>query len=169
MGFSRQEYWSGLPFPSQIFSTQGLNPGLPHCRQTLYLLSHRGFPLKVYWDLLSVEHRLGFWQIGIQESLHSIHSSDNWGSERERDFAQGSWWSPVSLFYSWRPFPSMCWLSKTTRLLLDLGTRNPYPRLQAWEGPSWEAKSLGNWIVLLPRDALLPPCPPFILGYTLDA
>ena len=34
MGFSSQEYWSGLPFPSlRIFPTQGLNPGLPHCRQ----------------------------------------------------------------------------------------------------------------------------------------
>ena len=45
MGFSRQEYWSGLPFPSPgIFPTQGLNPGLPHgrhCRQTLYHLSHQ--------------------------------------------------------------------------------------------------------------------------------
>ena len=31
MGFPRQEYWSGLPFPSpEIFPTQGLNPGLPH-------------------------------------------------------------------------------------------------------------------------------------------
>ena len=29
MGFSRQEYWSGLPFPSAgIFLTQGLNPHL---------------------------------------------------------------------------------------------------------------------------------------------
>ena len=29
MGFSRQEYWSGLPFPSQgIFLTQGSNPYL---------------------------------------------------------------------------------------------------------------------------------------------
>ena len=36
MGFSRQEYWGGLPFPSPgDFPTQGLNPGLPHCRQTL--------------------------------------------------------------------------------------------------------------------------------------
>ena len=36
MGFCRQEYWSGLPSPSQgIFPTQGSNPGLPHCRQTL--------------------------------------------------------------------------------------------------------------------------------------
>ena len=24
------------------FLTQGLNPGLPHCRQTLYSLSHQG-------------------------------------------------------------------------------------------------------------------------------
>ena len=42
MGFSRQEYWSGLPFPSPgVFPTQGLNPGLLHCRQTLYCLSHQ--------------------------------------------------------------------------------------------------------------------------------
>ena len=27
-----------------IFLTQGLNPGLLHCRQTLYLLSHKGSP-----------------------------------------------------------------------------------------------------------------------------
>ena len=26
----------------EIFLTQGLNPGLPHCRQTLYCLSHQG-------------------------------------------------------------------------------------------------------------------------------
>ena len=31
MGFSRQEYWSGLPFPPPgIFQTQGSNPGLLH-------------------------------------------------------------------------------------------------------------------------------------------
>ena len=40
-GFSRQEYWRGLPCLLQrIFPTQGLNPGLPHCRQILYRLSH---------------------------------------------------------------------------------------------------------------------------------
>ena len=27
-----------------IFPTQGLNPGLPHCRQILYRLSHKGSP-----------------------------------------------------------------------------------------------------------------------------
>ena len=43
MGFSRQEYWSRVAFLLQrIFPTQGWNPGLPHCRQTLYCLSHQG-------------------------------------------------------------------------------------------------------------------------------
>ena len=43
MGFSRQEYWSGLPFPSPgIFLTQELNPGLLHYRQILYHLSYQG-------------------------------------------------------------------------------------------------------------------------------
>ena len=35
----------GCHFPLQeIFPTQRLNPGLPHCRQTLYRLSHQGRP-----------------------------------------------------------------------------------------------------------------------------
>ena len=37
MGFSRQEYWSGWHSLLQgILPTQGLNPGLLHCRQILY-------------------------------------------------------------------------------------------------------------------------------------
>ena len=44
-GFSGQKYWSELPFPpEEIFPTQGLNPGLPNCRQILYQLSHKGSP-----------------------------------------------------------------------------------------------------------------------------
>ena len=46
MGFSRQEYWRGCHFLLQeIFPTQGLKPGLLHCRQMLYHLSHQGSPL----------------------------------------------------------------------------------------------------------------------------
>ena len=45
MGFSRQEYQSGLPFPSPgIFPAQGSNPVLLHRRQVLYQLSHQGNP-----------------------------------------------------------------------------------------------------------------------------
>ena len=41
MGFSRQKYWSGLPFPQGIFPTQGLSPlGLPHCGQMFYHLDN---------------------------------------------------------------------------------------------------------------------------------
>ena len=29
-----------------LFPTQGLNPGLPHCRRTLYQLNHMGSPLE---------------------------------------------------------------------------------------------------------------------------
>ena len=47
MGFPRQGYWSVLPLLLQdIFLTQGSNPGLLHCRQNLYCLSHHGSPLK---------------------------------------------------------------------------------------------------------------------------
>ena len=36
--------WVVIPFPMGIFSTQGLNLGLLHCRQILYHLSHQGSP-----------------------------------------------------------------------------------------------------------------------------
>ena len=39
-----------------IFPTQGLNPGLPHCRRILYQLSHKGSPTcsKVMFKILQV-------------------------------------------------------------------------------------------------------------------
>ena len=33
----------------RIFQTRGLNPGLPHCRQILYQLSHKGSPRILEW------------------------------------------------------------------------------------------------------------------------
>ena len=36
------------PLLQEIFPTQGLNPGLQHCRQTLYLPSHQGSSLTVW-------------------------------------------------------------------------------------------------------------------------
>ena len=43
MGFPRQSYWRGLPFPSPgDLPDPGIEPSLPHCRQTLYRLSHQG-------------------------------------------------------------------------------------------------------------------------------
>ena len=45
IGFSRQEYWSGVGCHflfQMIFPTQGSILGLPHCWQTLYHPSHQG-------------------------------------------------------------------------------------------------------------------------------
>ena len=48
MGFSRQKYWSGLPFPSpEYLLNQKSRLGAPHCRQTLYHLSHQGSPFSL--------------------------------------------------------------------------------------------------------------------------
>ena len=49
MGFSRQEYWSGLPFPSPgELSNPGMEPGSP-ALQADYRLSHQG---QATWQVL---------------------------------------------------------------------------------------------------------------------
>ena len=46
MEFSRQEYWSGLPFPSPgDLPNPGIQPRPLHCRQILYHLSHQESPI----------------------------------------------------------------------------------------------------------------------------
>ena len=43
VGFSGQECWSGLPFPSPgDLPDPGIEPSFLHCRQMLYHLSHQG-------------------------------------------------------------------------------------------------------------------------------
>ena len=45
MGFSRQEYWSGLPFPSPgDIPDPGIEP-----RHNVRPLRHKSFPLSVQW------------------------------------------------------------------------------------------------------------------------
>ena len=56
----------------EIFLTQGLNPGLTHGRQTLYLLSHQGSQM---WELDYKEHwalkNWSFWTVVLEKSLKS--------------------------------------------------------------------------------------------------
>ena len=54
MEFSRQEYWSGLPFPSPGDLP---NPGIEHGSPALqvdYHLSHQGSPYVVLWILFKI-------------------------------------------------------------------------------------------------------------------
>ena len=47
MGFSRQEYWSGLSFPSPRDPPNlGINPSLVHWQADSLPLSHQGSPSK---------------------------------------------------------------------------------------------------------------------------
>ena len=52
MGFSRQEYWGGLPFLLQISPTQGVNRGLPH----------------------SIGSRFATWPCGLKQLCHVINT-----------------------------------------------------------------------------------------------
>ena len=55
MEFTKQEYWRGLPFPfSGDLPNLGIDPGLPHCKQTVNHLSHQGSPIGLLLSLLYV-------------------------------------------------------------------------------------------------------------------
>ena len=60
MGFSRQEYWSGLPFPLPWdFPDPGIEPRSPTLQATLYHLSNHGSSQLIQWT----------WKIGIIISI----------------------------------------------------------------------------------------------------
>ena len=55
VGFSRQEYWSGLPFPSPgDLPDPGIEPRFRHCRQTFYPLSHQGSPTAFIYNIYMI-------------------------------------------------------------------------------------------------------------------
>ena len=83
MGFSRQEHWSGFPFPLQgIFSTQESNPGLLHS-----------------WDNLDRKQRHYFANKGPSSQSYGFSSSHVWMWEldHEESWAPKNWcfWTVV--------------------------------------------------------------------------
>ena len=88
MGFSRQEYWSGLPFPSPgDLPNPGIDLGLLYCRQMLYLLSHQGSHAARRGSLIAnlslrikgLGHQL-FWLLPKGLAPNSHVSGDYWPS-----------------------------------------------------------------------------------------
>ena len=63
-----------------IFPTQGSNPGLPHCRQILYQLSHKGSPFTCYHNVthqapLSMEFsRQEYWSGSVSSVAQSCQT-----------------------------------------------------------------------------------------------
>ena len=52
--------WVARPSSRWIFPTQGLNPGLQHCRQILYHLSHQGNPNTMWYHLHVESFKKGY-------------------------------------------------------------------------------------------------------------
>ena len=53
--------WVAFPFSRGSYQTKGSNPGLPHCRQILYQLSHEGTDLFFFHDLITPQDK--WWSV----------------------------------------------------------------------------------------------------------
>ena len=76
VGFSRQEYWSGLPFTSPgHLPDPGIKPSFPALQVNSLLLSHRGSPYKLvagHFNLSSPEK--GVLDVVFNVSIHYLHA-----------------------------------------------------------------------------------------------
>ena len=62
-----------------IFSTQGSNPGLLHCRQILYLLHHEGSPNQLYSNIQN-KNKINFFYSNIQNKKFLKKTGFHWVS-----------------------------------------------------------------------------------------
>ena len=107
MGFSRQEYWSGLPFPSPgDLPNPGIEPGSPALQADSLLTELPGKPVK----LLS------------HVRLFAIPWNEAYQAHPSMEFSRQEYWSEL-------PFPS-------PGDLPDLGIEPGSPALQADSLPS---------------------------------
>ena len=63
-----------------IFPTQGLNPGLPHCRQILYQVNHQESPRNTEVGSLSLPHQIFPTQDSNRGLLHAGGFSTSWAT-----------------------------------------------------------------------------------------
>ena len=94
MGSSRQEYWSGLPFPSPgDLPDPGMELGSPICRETLYHLSHQGSPKVFFFPLVLALVKV---YTQAERHIHTVNVTELEKKMRDsRDSAwAGGWESP---------------------------------------------------------------------------
>ena len=107
-GFLRQEYWSGLPFPSPgNLPDPGIEPQSLNCGQILYRLSHHWSPLRLNELLGWNTHPIGLVSSGRETPENSLCVSVSF---------------PLSLF----PTPLPC---VRTQGEASLGRKNSYQNL----------------------------------------
>ena len=105
-GFPGQNTGVGsLSFLQGFFSIQGLNPSLPHCRQTLYQLSHQG---RKFWNrirrcflklvILSSTH----WQQGICKRLDWSTVTEHSEGKKRKDLSQNCLFQEDKNYCKWK-------------------------------------------------------------------
>ena len=84
-----------------IFPTQGLNPGLPHCRQILYQLSHQGSPRILEWVAYPFSSRSSQPRNQTRVSCIAGWFFTNWAIREAHRFSYSlkgkerkKWWQP---------------------------------------------------------------------------
>ena len=96
MEFSRQEYWSGLPFPSPgDLLIQGSNPVLLHCRQRLYLWATNQQTNAAHSLVLATACQPG----SVRRSVLS-NSAIPWTVARQVPRSRQEYWSGVAMPFS---------------------------------------------------------------------
>ena len=92
MEFSRPKHWVGsLSLLHGIFPTQGSNPGLLHCRQILYQLSHKGNPRILEWVAYRFSSGSSWPKNWTGVSCIAVGFFTNWSTlAREYSFSQRS-------------------------------------------------------------------------------
>ena len=101
-----------------IFPTQGSNPGLPHCRQILYLLSHKGSPRILEQVACPFSSRSSWSRNQTGDSCIAGRSFTNWAmreapdSRRESKYSASPVWAPSLLSEDPQPFDQLlrCYL-----------------------------------------------------------
>ena len=120
MGFSRQKYWSRLPFSSpRNLPNLGIEPGLLHCRQMLYRLSHQGSQRPVQSVVLASlwpqpVAKISPVQQKFEEEQQKNDDLTEWTEQEGTSFQE-------DIFYSWsRSFPSRWQVLQTLQNLTYL-------------------------------------------------
>ena len=161
------------PLLQGIFLTQGLNPGLPHCRQMLYHLSHQGRVLtrttvQKHQFFVSLLYGSTLTFVGLpcgsagKESAHKagdLSSLPGWEDPLEKRKATHS------SILAWRvPWTTVHGVAKSGTQLSDFHLSHPYMTAAA-------AKSLQSCSTLCdPKDSSPPgfPVPGVLQARTLE-
>ena len=98
-----------LSLLQELFPTQRLNPGLPHCRQILYQLSHKGSPRILEWVAYPFFRRSSWLRNWTRVSCITGRFFTNWAMREERQktnkqkntHKQVKGWSQLFLWFLW--------------------------------------------------------------------